>query len=161
MKCLTLTGTRGFVTLAFVSLGPAARAGAPAADGPAAEEEGDAEEAELSRSLRFSDDQVMASKAARLLLEAEETLITTHAAVSKHEASTRVQEEALIATAVAAQAQGGEPDVEAYARTLRALLSEKQQQLARLAAALSDYEQRCAKEDEARRAVRGVNLPWA
>lgn len=53
-------------------------------------------------------------------------------------------------------------DMESYAKQLRLLLQQKQQQLDAVAAALAEFELRCQSEDTARKQVRGaVNLPWA
>ena len=51
--------------------------------------------------------------------------------------------------------------MEVYAAQMRALLDEKRKQLDTLAVALGEYERTCAREDVARKAVRGVDMPWA
>ena len=122
--------------------------------GGAAKEEA-AEEEELSRSLGYGAEQVQAHKAAKALLRAEEQMLSAHGAACRHAAASLPQEEAML------EAAGRDGDMEGYARKMRALMQQKQQQLDAMAAALAEYEQRCAGEDAARKQVRGVNLPWA
>jgi kinesin family protein 2/24 len=112
-----------------------------------------AEEEELSRSLGYGAEQVQAHKAAKALLLAEEQLLGAHAAACKQAAVTQPQEEELL------EAASRDGDVEGYARKLRALLQQKREQLDSVAAALAEFELRCASEDAARKQVRGpVNL---
>ena len=112
-----------------------------------------AEEEELSRSLGYGAEQVQAHKEAKALLLAEEQLLGAHAAACKQAAVTLPQEEELL------EAASRDGDVEGYARKLRTLLQQKREQLDSVAAALAEFELRCASEDAARKQVRGpVNL---
>ncbi|KAL1511097.1 hypothetical protein AB1Y20_005919 [Prymnesium parvum] len=112
----------------------------------------EAECEELSRSLRWSPAQVDAERAAKLVLRAEESLVAAHAASIKHAVASLPAEEKLLAAS--------DGDMEDYVKQLKAFVHQKRAQLDAVEDAIAEYEQQCAREDDARRRVKGVNKPW-
>jgi len=114
------------------------------------------EAGDLSRSLRWSTEQLEADHAAKLLLAAEEGLVAAHtAALVATPAAVAIEQRAL-------DKMNATCEMEDYLAAVRTAVERRQQELASLEAAVCLYEQRCVGEEAARRYVkRPVSLPWA
>lgn len=113
------------------------------------------EAADLSRSLRWSEEQLEAERAAKLVLAAEESLLATHAAGLKATPAALAAEQSLV------DAASGTGGMDVYVPALRQAMERRRQELHALESSLQLYEQRCAHEESLRRQVRQpVNLPW-
>ena len=122
--------------------------------------EADAAAAELSRSLRWSPQQVEADRAAGQLLAAEEALVAAHArAVEKSAVALPRERRVVDEAARGGHACGG---MEGYAQQVRESIAWRRAQLRELEAALERFDASCATEEAARSHVKGpVDMPWA
>jgi hypothetical protein len=138
----------------------------------AAEGEHRLEAEDLSRSLRWSAEQLKAERAAKMLRASEEalkkaeraakmlraseeTLVAAHAAVAEQTSAMVPNESRLLADAAVAA------DTDSYVHGVRELIRQRREQLDAIEAAMLSYERSCAAEDEARQLVKGsVNMPW-
>ena len=115
------------------------------------------EAADLSRSLRFSADQLKAERAAKMLLASEESLVAAHSTAVAQGAAMLPTEQRMLEQV--GGASGGE--VDEYVRTLREMIMQRREQLEALETALANYDASFASEDTARQNVRGpVCMPW-
>ena len=123
-----------------------------------ADSEHQKEAIDLSRSLKWSAEQLKAAKAQKMVLAAEEGLIAAHGGVVSKVAVMLPQEQSLLEKVNHA---GGDVQVDEYVSQLREMIAQRRDQLAALEGALATYEASCASEDTARKNVKApVSLPW-
>ena len=119
--------------------------------------EHESEAGDLSRSLRWSAEQLRSHRAAKLLVASEESLVAVHSTVVAQCTMMLPTEQRMIEEV---QTPGG--DVDEYVRGLREMIQQRREQLEAMEQAIDNYEERSAEEDEARRHVKGaVGMPWA